>query len=130
MEWILVKTLLSLLAVVALMVGLLLVLKKYVYAGRLGSSSTVEIKVLGQRTLQPKRSVYVLKVMNKLIVVGSSENGLQTLTEIADTESLAEVEEKLTWQQDAVAGKSAPFADHLQHYVRSFMRKRAGAGLK
>ena len=130
MEWILVKALLALLAVIGLMVGLLLLLKKYMYAGRLGSSSTVDIKVLGQRVLQPKRSVYVLKVLHKVIVVGSSEQGLQTLTEIADAESLAEVEEKISWQSEAAAGKSVPFAEHLQNYLQTLTRKRAGVGAK
>lgn len=130
MEWILVKTLLSLLAVIGLMVGLLLLLKKYMYAGRLGSASTVDIKVLGQRVLQPKRSVYVLKVLHKVIVVGSSEQGLQTLTEIADPESMAEVEEKISWQSEAASGKGLPFAEHLQSYVQTLTRKRTGVGAK
>ncbi len=130
MEWILVKTLLSLGAVIGLMVGLVFLLKKYVYAGRVGSSSSVEIGVLGHRVLQPKRSVYVLKVLNKVIVVGSSEQGLQTLAEVTDAESLAEVDEKTAWQGEADGVKSAPFAAHLQNYVQLFARKRAGVGGK
>ncbi len=53
MEWILVKTLLSLAAVLALMLGVVYLLKKYVYAGKGASSALVAVEVLGQQPCSP-----------------------------------------------------------------------------
>jgi flagellar protein FliO/FliZ len=96
MEWVLAKTVLSLGLVLGLMFGLVFVLKRYVLPGRVKSAASIEIDVLAQRTLQPRRSVMVLKVLNKVLVVGMTEQGMTLLTEIADGASLAELEEKLS----------------------------------
>ena len=138
MEWLLLKTLFSLVAVLGLMFGVVWFLKKYVYRGRSGSSSQIEIEVLGHRSLQPKRSVVVLKVMHKVIVVGMSEHGMQTLTEIADLpasteEFSADLEEAtgvMTGSRpgDLLKGGARAFADHLQAYVHTVVggKRRTG----
>ncbi len=131
MEWILFKTLLSLAAVLALMVGVVVLLKKYVYQGKGGSAAIVPVEVLGQKALAPKRSVVVLKVMHKILVVGMSEEGMHTLTTIDDEESLAEIEQKheaplphsrwVTWQGGLPQGS---FAAQLQQSLRTFKQRR------
>jgi flagellar biogenesis protein FliO len=122
MEWVIVKTLLSLVVVLALMFGLVLLLKKVFYGFGATSSTLVDIELLGTRSLQPKRVVYVLKVLNKVFVVGSSEQGLHTLTEIDDGESMGALEEKILAAR--ARGKNAlatqPFALYLQKYVPTF----------
>ncbi len=134
MEWILVKTLLSLFAVIGLMVALMMVLKRYLFAGRPGTSEVVEVEILGQRALQPKRAVFVLKVMSKIVVVGMTEHGMQSLTEIDDEESLAVVEERLgarppasrwlTWNAPKGSDAATAFARHLQKYAGGLFGKR------
>ena len=135
MEWILIKTLLSLAGVIGLMIALMLVLKKYVSPGKGGASAIVEVEILGQRSLQPKRSVFVLKVLNKVVVVGMTEHGMQALTEIEDPEALASVEERLgarppasrwmTWNLHSGPAKSPmTFARHLQKCAEAFLRKK------
>ncbi len=96
MEWVVVKTFLALGAVIGLMIVVVLVLKKFVYGGQASSSSIVDMKVIGTMTLQPKRSVTVVKIMNTILVVGVTEDGMQTLAEISDERSLAQIEEKLS----------------------------------
>jgi len=121
MEWIVVKTMFSLAAVVALMIAVVFVMKKYVYGGKSASSNLIDMKVIGTLMLQPKRSVSVLKVMNKILVIGITEDGLETLGEIDDEKSLSQVEEKLseeTVQQGWFGKKSgtlrgSSFADML-----------------
>ncbi len=131
MEWILFKTLLSLAAVLALMIGVVYLLRKYVYQPGSGSSTVVPVEVLGQKALHPKRSVVVLKVMHKILVVGMSEEGMQTLTTIDDEESLAEIARKsdeplpasrwMTWQTGRPQGS---FAAQLQQSLRTFKQRR------
>jgi len=102
MEWIILRTLLSLAAIVALMLGLAYVLKKYMHAGRGSRRSLVDVELLGHRSLQPRTAVYVLKVLNRVIVVGTSEHGMRTLSEITDPETLASVEDSM------IAGAASP----------------------
>jgi flagellar biosynthetic protein FliO len=134
MEWLIVKTALSLGAVLALMLVLVVLLKKYVYQGKKRSRVSVEIEVLGQRMLQPRRSVYAIKVMNKVIVVGVTEHGMNTLTELSDPVVIAEVEERQ--EEQATSGTWAawlggqgsrtahPFAVHLQRALGAWSLRR------
>jgi flagellar biogenesis protein FliO len=95
MEWIVLRTLVSLAAIIALMLGLAYLGKKYLHAGKGARRSLVDVEVLGHRSLQPRTSVYVVKVLTRVIVVGTSEHGMQTLSEITDPETLAAVDEKI-----------------------------------
>lgn len=82
MEWILVKMVASLAAVVGLMVGLAMVVRKYFYSNHPKNSSSIDIEVLGHRTLAPKRTVFVLRVLDRLLVVGVTEQGMSMLSEL------------------------------------------------
>jgi flagellar biogenesis protein FliO len=107
MEWIVVKTVLSLAGVLALMIGVVLVLKKLLPAGRASSSNVVEMKLLGTMMLQPKRSVAVVKIMNTVLILGMTEEGIQPLGEISDEQSLKELDEKMAGQQSSNRWPSA-----------------------
>jgi flagellar biosynthetic protein FliO len=86
MEWIFVKMILSLGAVLGLMFGLVYVLKRFVLPGGAAAHQPVTIEVLGRKALQPKKSVVVLKVAERVLVVGLSEQGMQILTELSSDE--------------------------------------------
>lgn len=45
---------------------------------------TDAVDVLGRRTVDPRNSVYMIKVGSRLILMGSSSNGLSSLAEITD----------------------------------------------
>jgi flagellar biogenesis protein FliO len=123
MTWLLVKTILSLLAVLGLMIAIAWAVKKYVLEGRARGSDVVDIEVLGQRTLQPKRSIFVLKILNKILVVGASEEGMKILTEIDDDDILRQLTaarlqdetgfEGLSRRSDREATAPKSFADYL-----------------
>jgi flagellar biogenesis protein FliO len=116
MEWMLAKTLMSLCAVLALMVGIVFVLKKFVYKGRVASTMLVNVDVLGYRTLAPKRSVHVVKVLNKIIVVGVTDGGMTSLGEIDDDVILMEIDERMA----ARVSTSSNFSEYVEKYVRLF----------
>ncbi len=91
MGWLLLKTTLSLAGVLALMLAVIWLLKRYLMDGRHTGAGIVEVEILAQKPLQPKRSVVVLRVLNKVLVVGSSDEGLRTLAEIEDDDVLREL---------------------------------------
>lgn len=82
MVWAYVQTLIALIVVCALMVGLVYFLRRFMYGSRLHAPSLVTIDILGSKMLQPKVMIYVLRIENKIIVVGLSERGLHLLTEL------------------------------------------------
>jgi flagellar biogenesis protein FliO len=116
MEWMLVKTIFSLLAVLALMASIVFVLKKYVYKGQAPNASVVGVDVLGYRMLAPKRSVHVIKVLNKIIVVGVTEGGMTSLGEIDDEVLLREIGERM----EDRAKTQHNFSDYVEKYMRTF----------
>jgi|GEM_PF-1860645 len=128
MEWLILRTLLSLAAIIALMLGLAFVVRKYLHAGKGAGRSLVDVDLLGHRSLQPRTAVYVLKILNRVIVVGTSEHGMQTLSEISDPEVLASLEDVMIsgtasprWFPGVKAdgaGGTRSFSDYLKMSLR------------
>jgi len=88
MGWVFLQTMLSLAAVLAVMAAVIYAMKRWLFGSPAKQQSAVPIDVLGYRVLQPKRSVYVIQVLGKTIVLGMSEAGMQPLCEI-DEETYA-----------------------------------------
>jgi flagellar biogenesis protein FliO len=123
MEWLIAKTVLSLGLVLGLMFALGFVLKKYVYRAKGGRTDALEIEVLGQRMLQPRRSIYAVRVMDTIVVLGMTEHGMHMLTELSGPEVAANLAARQAaaeasaaggswWAQDRAGVKA--FASHLQ----------------
>lgn len=90
----LVKTLFALVAVLGLMFAVVWALKKFFFLGPGSKSELVDIEVLSQKTLQPKRQLYVVKVLNKVLVLSSTEHGIQAVGEIDDQAAIRSIENR------------------------------------
>jgi flagellar biogenesis protein FliO len=90
----LIKTLVALVAVLGVMFLVVLLMKKYFLSGPHGASEVVEIEVLSQRSLQPKRQLFVVKVLNKVLVLSSTEHGIQAVGEIDDEAVIQSIEQR------------------------------------
>lgn len=121
MEWLFVKMLLSLGAVLALMFGIMYLLKRYAMPGNQAPGQQIAIDVLGRKALQPKKSVVVLKVADRIVVVGVSEQGMQTLTEFSAEEC---ERPDAVHQQGTMAGRPAGFAAHLQATLNTLVNRK------
>jgi len=135
MEWMILRTLGSLASIVALMLGLAYLLKRYLHAGKARGRNPVEVELLGHRSLAPRTSVFVLRVLNQVIVVGTSERGLQTLSEISDPESLSLLEDRmmggssarrLPWTAADLMGGARSFSEYLRHQIFMVPERRKG----
>lgn len=90
MDWLIVKAFLTMLMIIGLMVGLLVVVRRYFYAKpRIADEN---LKVLSTISLQPKKAIYLVKVFNKVMLVGVSDSSMAALGEITDDESLQKLE--------------------------------------
>jgi len=135
MEWMILRTLGSLAAIVALMLGLAYLLKRYINGAKAGSRNPVEVEMLGHRSLAPRTSVFVLRVHHQVIVVGTSERGLQMLSEISDPESLSLLEDRmmggssvqrLPWTAADLMGGARSFSEYLRHQILMVPGRRKG----
>jgi flagellar biosynthetic protein FliO len=124
MGWVLFQTMLSLAAVLALMVGVVYAMKRWLFGTQTNQQSSIPIDVLGYRVLQPKRSVYVVKVLGKTIVVGVSEAGMQTLCEI-DEDAVAQQTEMM---KSGSQEMSSSFLSYLKDNL-GIVRSKAGSKL-
>ncbi|MCX6135320.1 MAG: flagellar biosynthetic protein FliO [Ignavibacteriales bacterium] len=111
MEFALVKTIFSLIAVLGLMVVVLLAVKKFSHIGSGSRANLVDIEVLSQKVLQPKRMLYVVKVLNKVLVISSTEQGIQPVGEIDDAAVVLSLEAR---QESARDQKESSFVSFKQ----------------
>ncbi len=82
----------SLAVVLALMAGIAYAANRFLGLRAPVRSSPVVIDILAQRNLQPKRSLYVVRVGRTMLLIGSSEQGLQMFTELNDESLLQQVD--------------------------------------
>jgi flagellar biogenesis protein FliO len=95
MGWVLLKTLFSLVAVIGLMFGTVLLLRKFFVGNNSKLLQMPDIEIIGRRVIQPKNSVLVLKIYNKVLIVGISEKGMHPLSEITDQTTINEIEQRI-----------------------------------
>ena len=73
--------------VVAMLCGLVALARKFLPKS-MGMFRSPAMELLGRSYLDPKRCVYLLKIGGRMLVVGSAENGLSCLGEIAEREEV------------------------------------------
>ena len=130
MEMIIVKTLLSLGAVLALMLGVLYAVRRYVQGSSRTSANRVEVELLGQKTLGPRRSVQVLKVLDRVLVIGISEQGMQALSEFSGEGALRELDARRQELEEArtptwTTGLAGRVAKNFRAQLRAAMGSRS-----
>ncbi len=109
------RTIGSLAFIALLMIGVGWVAKKYLLPGKAFGSSGSGIDVIAHIPLQPKRSIFLVRVPGKILVVGSAENGLTKLSEISDVQALEKFELSV-----AEASKSGQrFADIFKRFLHT-----------
>ena len=75
-----VKLIFPLLLICGMLYGLLVLVKKYSF--KRGGTSFLDIKVINNQMIMPKKFLSVVKVKDKLLILGVSENNISLLKEI------------------------------------------------
>jgi len=78
------NTFFSLLLIVAVLAGILFYVKKLALKYSKNKFNSTGVEILSKIPLQPKTNLFVVKVYNKKLLIGVSENSIQTLAEITD----------------------------------------------
>lgn len=99
---------LSTFAALGLVVGLIL-LARWAYmkmGGRVVSRSTAAVEVLSRTSVAPKNHVLLLRVGQRVLVVGDSSSGLRTLADLDDPEEVASLLQAVTADRPVSVSKS------------------------
>ncbi len=86
MDWLVVRAFLTMMMIVGLMFALMIVARKY-FSNKPRMTND-NMKVLSSLSLQPKKSIFLVKVFNKVMLVGVSDGSVSALGEITDEETL------------------------------------------
>ncbi|MHB8578613.1 MAG: flagellar biosynthetic protein FliO [Ignavibacteriaceae bacterium] len=77
-----IKAIIPLFIIVALLYGVLLFVKRYGVSLKGNKSSSVVINVLSSQMIMPKKFISIVKVEDKLLVLGVSEQSITLLKEL------------------------------------------------
>ncbi|MDR0927910.1 MAG: flagellar biosynthetic protein FliO [Ignavibacteria bacterium] len=72
---------------VGVIAGVMVLIKK-ITAQRLEAKTTINLNVISKITLQPKNHLFVVKVAEKLLVLGVTDNNINILTELDPDDSI------------------------------------------
>ncbi len=80
--WDIVKVFLILFLMLGVMYGMLYLLKKYFfsYAGR--NASSLKINVMATQTIMPKKFISIVKIDDKIYLLGVSENSINLIDKL------------------------------------------------
>jgi flagellar biosynthetic protein FliO len=77
--------------VLGLIFGLRFALRKLAPAASVGSGQSRLVEVLSRTPVGPKQQVLLLRVADRLLLVGAGSDGMSTLAEITDPEQMADL---------------------------------------
>jgi flagellar biosynthetic protein FliO len=113
MEWIALKAIFSLIFVLVFMGLVLFLLKKYMFSKTRTPSAGADMQILGTLVLHPKKSIHIIKVANKFLVVGVTDSSIHSLSEFSEEESAQLMKHVESAQQ--ISSKS--FTEYFTEYL-------------
>ena len=81
-----IKAIIPLVVIIGLLYGVLLLIKKYGISFKSGKTGLIPISVLSSQMIMPKKFISIVKVDNKLLVLGVSDNSITLLKELESLE--------------------------------------------
>ena len=94
--WMLFKTIGILFLIIILILLLVFLLKKYVFRSSLRGKESDWIQILGQVQIQPKKFLTLVKVLDRVILVGMTDSSMVSLAEFEDLEKIEPLLETIT----------------------------------
>jgi len=91
MGWMLAKTIFSLVLIIALIFGVVFLLKRFFGKQLPGSVNREWFQVIARIPLQPRQSLWLVKVVDRVLLLGVTESGITKLTEFEQSAELRQV---------------------------------------
>jgi len=108
------RTLLCLVVVVGMIFLMIFMLRKFLYRNK--RTGDEHLKVLGSTFLGPKKSVCLVKVMDRILVLGVTESSITLLSEMGGDAAL-QVLESLSQKETGASSKGFPY------YLNSILKR-------
>ncbi len=93
--WMLAKTVFSLLLIIALIFGLVFVMKRYFGQQLPGSMGREGFQILAKFPLQPKQSLMLVKVFERILLLGVTESSITLLAEFEPNQDIQKIISRL-----------------------------------
>jgi flagellar biosynthetic protein FliO len=119
--WSFFKMLAALALVIALMIGAMVVLKKFFFQSPAALGGNSMIHVISYCHLGPKSSILLIEVLGKAILLGVSDHQMSMLTTITDSEAIERMKDT------SMKHSTGPASDPLSRY-RALIRNISGMG--
>lgn len=108
--WSFIKMLTALAIVIALMIGAMVVLKKYFYQSPSSCNGNDMIHIISTCHLNPKNSLLLADVLGQIMLLGISNHQMSILGTITDAEAINNLKAR------KVVQRSAPFNNTFTQY--------------
>lgn len=118
----LVKGLGALLLILALIYGFVWILRFFMHKKSFGNPTSEQIRVLSTTYIAPKKSVALLQVYEKAILIGVSEDSMVTLTELDDESGW----KQLIHAKRSDTGDDSSFSQKLSKAIKQSVSKGIG----
>ncbi len=91
MGWMLAKTVFSLVLIIALIFGLVFLVKRFFGKQLPGAVNREWFQIIAKIPLQPRQSLWLVKVVDRILLLGVTESGISMLTEFEQSAELRQV---------------------------------------
>jgi flagellar biogenesis protein FliO len=85
---------------------------------RLFSGGIQPVTVIGSTWIAPRKGIYVVEVLGRILVLGVSEAGINTLFETSDATLLKTLTERMAQEEQQPGATS--FAQHMKNFKERF----------
>ena len=104
----------SLLLIIILIIAAVYFIKKFLYQNKGNQLINKSVNIIGIVTLTPKNSIYLVKIINQILVLGVTESNVSLLTSITDAEVINQLED----QKQSEHQNSVPFKNYLDAIIK------------
>ncbi len=111
MTWMVLKTAGLLIVIVALIVLTLSLLRRVIRPAGRGASGQGALQVIGTLFLEPKKGIYLVKVVDRLLILGVTEGNISILEKVAEKSEMEKMEQAFNGRRD---GFQLNFSDKLR----------------
>ena len=115
MFWMVLKTFGLLIVIIALIILTLSVMRRLIRPGGNGISGQNSLKVIGTLFLEPKKGIYLVKVVDRLLILGVTDGSISILEKVAEGPELDRMEKAFNGNKPLF---SQSFADKLRQALK------------
>jgi flagellar protein FliO/FliZ len=98
--WMVLKTAGLLIVIVALIILTLSVLRRFIRPGGTASSGQGALQVIGTLFLEPKKGIYLVKVVDRLLILGVTEGNISILEKVGEEKEMEKLEQAFNGRRD------------------------------